>query len=233
MAIVNAKAFSFSNTLPAIDMAEDVRAWITRYGSEFVSAETTGDESEAYFICKMNGIVCFQIRFTSPDANFWFSEPFLDGETPTMYGYNMWKNSCTGTLVLSNSAMYVLFERGNSGNSYRIAYVCELIGPDMYYGHRFDENTNPKYLRNIYLAKYPDHSFIYRHIANLGYSCVLGTIDYITAATITDGTRSIPDPHFIGCSTIQPFQVYTFNGINYYALDENTLVSSNNSLSED
>ena len=200
MAIVNSKAFSFSNTLPAIDMVNDIKAWINSYGSEFVSVETTGDESEAYFICKMNGIVCFQIRFASPDAYFWFSEPFLDGETPTMYGYNRWKNSFTGTLVLSNSAMYVLFDRG--GSSYRIAYVCELVGSDMYYGHRFDENTNPKYLRNIYLAKYPNNSFVYRHNASLGYSCVLDKIDYTPAATMTDGVNSILDSNFLGCSTV-------------------------------
>ena len=230
MAIVNSKAFSFSDTLPAIDMADDVKAWIIRYGSEFVSVETTGDESNAYMTCIMNNLVCFQIHFAAPDAYFWFSQPYLIGESPSYYGYNRWKNSFTGTLVLSNSSIYVNFDRG--GSSYRMSYVCEVIGGNTYYGHNFNDNTNPKYLRNIYLTKYHDHSFVYRHIANLGYSCVLGTIDYTTAATITDGTNSILDPHFIGCSTIQPFQVYTFNGMNYYALDENTLVLSNNSLEE-
>ena len=60
MAIVNSRAFSFSNTLPAIDMADDVKAWLTRYGSDFVSAEITGDESNAYMTCTMNNLVCFQ-----------------------------------------------------------------------------------------------------------------------------------------------------------------------------
>lgn len=228
MAIVNAKAFSFSNTLPAIDMAEDVKAWLTRYGSEFVSAETTGDESDAYLTCTMNNLVCFQIHFGSPDAYFWFTEPYLVGESPSYYGYNRWKNSCTGTLVLSSSAMYVLFDRG--GSSYRISYVCEVIGGNTYYGHNFNDNTNPKYLRNIYLAKYPDHSFIYRHTATLSYSCSVGIIDYTSTSGLTDGTNLISDTNYLGCTNITPFQVYTFNGLNYYAMDENTLVLSNNSL---
>ena len=228
MGIVNAKYFSFGDTIPALDMANDIKAWLTRYSSTLVSAETIGDDSEAYLTCKMNNLICFRIRFTSPDAYFWFSEPYVEGETPSMYGYNRWKSSCTGTIVLSTSAIYVLFDKG--GNGYRIAYVCELIGSDMYYGHRFDENNRPQYLKNIYLAKYPENSFAYHQIATFNYTCTLGLIDYTTASTISDGTNIVSDPNFYGCSAIIPFQVYTFNGDNYYALDENTLFLSNNSL---
>lgn len=144
----------------------------------------------------------------------------------SMFGAKMYIGIC-----ISNSAVFFVGDDTRANNYNHYAFLYEKIGVDSYYGSRgaSDENVSTTYLRQVSIQNYATQ-VIYSHSASLNYACAIGMIDYTPTSIIKNTTETLNDPNFLSCSTVVPLQVYTFNNMNYYAVDENTLVLSNNSL---
>lgn len=133
------------------------------------------------------------------------------------------------TICISNSVFYLTI----NGIHHHYAVDYEIIGNASYYGkymwYRDWSSDSSTLLRQITLYNY-DNLQTYSHTAILGYATVLGTIDYTPQDKISSASETRIDTNFLGCSTVTPYQVYTINGQNYYAVSENVLFLSNNSL---
>lgn len=132
-------------------------------------------------------------------------------------------------ICISNSAIF--FVGDDIRESKHFAFLYENIGTYSYYGIRgaASSSISTTYLRLMSIQEYTSQ-VIYSHSASLNYACVTGLIDYTPMSVIKNNAEALNDPNFLSCSTVVPLQVYTFNNMNYYAVDEHTLFLLNNSL---
>lgn len=228
MAIIQKKVLAYSGTTAGIDVATDWKNWLDTFDVPYLATEVTGS-GDAVLLITLGDKVCVDLSFTAGNM---YVRMYKVGDTPPSYSVTF-GTTYNVILAISNTAIFVTID---STSSKHFAFLYEDIGLQTYYGSTFvsdDHDTEPRQVQNINLTKYGEVSASYKHTASLNYPTVSGSIDYTDKDLISDGTNSVRDSNYLGCSTVDPHFVYTFSGNNFYALGPNTLVWANNSLSED
>lgn len=238
MAIIQKRNLVYAYNLPAIDAANGWKTWLDSFSVPFMTTEVTGDANNARFIATFDNKVCIDFLYINSDLVS-LTEHFrmyeVGGTPPAPSTWTSMGRNLSAIIAISNTAIFITIDQ-SSGNRH-FACLYENINTQSFYGSLFYDHENtagiPRQIQDIYLTKYGELSAVYRHTAALNYPTVSGSIDYTDKDLISDGTNSVRDPNYLGCSTVDPHFVYTFSGNNFYALGPNTLVWANNSLSED
>ena len=209
-----------------------LKEWFDQFNCDLISTNIL-EESNYLIVTVDNKIdLCIQ---PSGEGRFVFLGfgTVKTGEEPTTtytisadsnFSYKIYIGIC-----ISNSAVF--FVGDDTRDSKHFAFLYENIGAYSYYGSRGASSsaTSTTYLRQVSIQNY-ETQVIYSHSVSLNYACVTGMIDYTPMSIIKNTTEALNDPNFLSCSTVVPLQVYTFNNMNYYAVDEHTLFLLNNSL---
>ena len=234
MAIVQKRNMSCSSNVTAIAAATNWKTWLDTFSAPFVVTEVTGNNNNATFTATFDDK--FRLEFNYYNADLWsltsYFRSYKVGDTPPNFSPSMGRDYAA-ILVLTSTSIFLTVDTWNARH-YAIAY--EILGAQSFYGSLFYDRDGsggiPRQIQEIPLTKYGEASPVYAHTSALNYAVVPGYIDFSNTDLLSDGTNSVNDTNYIGCSTVNSNYIYTFNGNNFYALGPHTLVLANNSLEE-
>lgn len=233
MGIVRRTTWNLGN-IPQTDTvarANFVKNWFDAFHSPLLEISVVEEADYTNCVICVDQKVNYVLRFYPTIANdripFYYyrviDEPIFD------LGAQLDPNIVV-TLAISDSVFFVSAD--NMPNSTRhYVFMYEKIGTKSLYGGGYEwlQRSDPRSIKNFNLMDYDNVALTYTHGTVLNYATTSGTIDFASQDTLT-GSDTILDNNFLACSTVSPFQIYTFQGQNYYAASENSLFLSNNSL---
>lgn len=133
-----------------------------------------------------------------------------------------WNNPATVTVCCSDTLVYI---QGYDPQSRRFVFIYEKFDDIAIYAYYGDSNVTGVPFKPISGFTFTDVNteLPYTHGARLNYNDPLGYIDYAPDVLFSSGYKSVDDPNFVTCTTVQQDQVITYQGRNYYSVGPNTL----------
>ena len=233
MGIVRRETWYLGNIPQAqtVDRANYVKSWFDAFNSPLLNISVVEEADYTNCVICVDQKVNYVLRFY----------PTISNDRIPIYYYRVidepvfnlgdqLDRDIVVTLAISDSVFFVSADNMPSSNRHYV-FMYEKIGTKSLYGGGYEwlQRRDPRSIKNLSLKDYDNPTLAYTHGTVLNYTNVAGTLDFSLQDTLT-GSSTLVDPNFLACSTVPPFQVYTFNNTNYYAASENSLFISNNSL---
>jgi len=193
--------------------------------------QPTYDDTNKTITLRINDDAELMLEINNVDNTF-----FLDGTRVAQRWYLL--NSSRILTICSDNVFYLKFQvltgAADSGKMFHYFYeVLDTGTSTTAYNGWYDWNSQSASWNNLTLCNLEifqrgleeEEQIKYTHKPMLNYTTKFKSIDY-TSSYFTQGNTltDIEDTNFLTCSNVACDSIVSFDGINYFAVDSNTLI---------